>query len=380
MIAEWLRRGASRAYRRRGFERETAVLIIKCALAATLAYLVAYLMGESTQIGFAPFTALLIVRPSVYGSMLQSGRYVAAVFVGALLAGVTGLSVGPEIWAFALVVLVALVVGQSRFFGGQGTQIPVVTAFALAGGTATNTEDLWSLLLMVCVGAASALLVNIVLAPAIRFRDAENAVLDFADGLRSLTEEMAAGVRRGEEGLDLDHWTRAADGFDGTMSNALESVYQQKDRFRLNPRRLLARKEISVEQLENYRDWIYALSRASRHVQSLVRTLRTTFRSSSRLPAPDEAFLKEFAPLLERVSEVLRTVHDSEEPEHHAVSEDLRELVEAALREVDAERERMREVWSSEHWPVYSALLTDTERLLEEICEGQENTGDSGQR
>lgn len=380
MIAEWLRRGVGRAYRRRGFERETAVLILKSALAATLAYVVAYLMGESTQIGFAPFTALLIVQPSVYGSILQSGRYVAAVFVGALLAGLTGLTVGPEIWAFALVVLVALVVGQSRFFGGQGTQIPVVAAFALAGGTATNAEDLGSLLLMVCVGASSALLVNIALAPTIRFRDAENAVLDFADSLRSLTEEMAAGLREGEDGLDLDHWTRAADGFDGTMRNALESVYRQKDRFRLNPRRLLSRKEMSVEQLENYRDWIYALSRASRHVQSLVRTLRTTFRSSSRLPAPDEAFLKEFAPLLERASEVFQVVHDSEEPEHNAASEDLCELVREALRELEAERERLQQVWSSRHWPVYSALLTDTERILEEISEGQENTGDSDGR
>ena len=377
-MLERLRKRFDRAYRRRGFERETVVIIFKSALAATLAYVVAYLMGASTQIGFAPFTALLIVRPSVYGSVLQSGRYVAAVFVGALLAGITGLTVGPAIWAFALVVLVALVVGQARFFRNQGTQISVVAAFALAGGTATNAEDLGSLLLMVCVGAVSALLVNALLAPVIRFRDAENAVLDFADGLRSLTSGICSGLREGEDGLDLDEWSRSADGLDGTVRNALEAVRRQEDRFPFNPRRLLIRTKPSTERLDNYRDWIYALSRAAQHVQSLVRTLRTTFRSGTRMPPPDDAFLREFATLMERVSAVFQVVHDSEEPDEQAASEDLAALVEDSLREVDSERERMRQKWDDERWPVYSALLTDVERILEEIHQGHENTTEAG--
>ncbi|MBR8744362.1 aromatic acid exporter family protein [Nocardiopsis sp. MG754419] len=365
--------GIDRAYRRRGFERETAVLILKCAIAATLAYVAAYLLGESTQIGFAPFTALLVVRPSVYGSVLQCGRYVAAVFAGALMAGITGLTVGPAVWAFALVVLVALIAGQVRFFGQQGTQVPVVAAFALAGGTATNVEDLGSLLLMVCVGAACALLTNVALAPAVRFRDAENAVLDFADGLRSLTGDIAAGLRGGRDGVRADYWGDAVDGLDGTIRNAQECVDRQKDRMRFNPRRLLADQEPSPVQLDVYRDWIQALSRASRHVQSLVRTLRSTTRSDSRFPPPEEAFLRELAPVLERASEIFQTVHDREEPENQAPSENLRAMVEDALGEVDTLRRRVDREWDDERRPVYSALLTDTERLLEEVNQGYEN-------
>ncbi|MER6626294.1 aromatic acid exporter family protein, partial [Streptomyces sp. NPDC000931] len=146
---EGLRDRVRRARERRGFERETAVIILKCTVAATLAWVVGTQLGASSQVGFAPFTALLVVRPSVYGSVLQSGRYMAAVFAGALLAGLAGLTVGAQLWSFTLLLLIALVAGQAGFFGSQGVQLPVVAAFALAGGTAESAADLGYLLLMV---------------------------------------------------------------------------------------------------------------------------------------------------------------------------------------------------------------------------------------
>lgn len=92
-----------RVWERRGYERETAVLVIKSALAATLALAVGMPLDPSGSfVGFAPFSALLIVQPSVYGAVQQSWRYVAAVVAGALFAGAGGLTVGLEIWSFAL--------------------------------------------------------------------------------------------------------------------------------------------------------------------------------------------------------------------------------------------------------------------------------------
>ncbi|GHC72338.1 hypothetical protein GCM10007079_05480 [Nocardiopsis terrae] len=371
---ERLRNGVRRARQRRGFERETGVVILKCVVAATLAWFVGTLLGGASQVGFAPFTALLVVRPSVYGSVLQSSRYVAAVFAGALLAGLVGLTVGAHLWSFALIVLVAMAAGQFRFFGSQGTQLPVVAAFALAGGAAESPTDLGDLLLMVCVGAASALATNTLFAPAIRFRDAENAVLDFADGLRSLTEEMAQGLSQGRDGLDLDHWGQASNGFDGTARNAEEAVRRQQDRTRLNPRRLASARPVSPRDMDTYQDWISALTRAASHVQSMVRTLRTTTRSDSRFPGPGDTFLREFAPLLERASDIFRTIHDSEEPERRVASDELCAQVNEALRLVEQERTRMREQWDDDLWPVHSALLTDAERLFEEINQGYENS------
>lgn len=109
-------------------------------------------------------------------------------------------------------------------------------------------------------------------------------------------------------------------------------------------------------------------------MQSIVRTLRTTTRQGSRYSGPDDAFLREFAPLVERASEIFGAVHDHEEPERGSASEELCGRVQDALRQVDEERTRMRERWDDENWPVYSGLLTDVERLFEEIDQGYENS------
>ncbi|NKY99615.1 FUSC family protein [Nocardiopsis alborubida] len=381
MVAARLRRVASnarellrRVVERRGYERETAVIIAKCVIASTGAWLLGTLLGGSSQIGFAPFSALLVVRPSVYGSVLQSLRYVPAVFLGALIAGLTGLTVGLNVWFFALAVLVAMVAGQFTVFGDQGKQIPVVASFALAGGTAGSLTDMGTLLLMVLVGAGSAVVTNTVFAPAIRFRDAESAVLDFADGLRDLCREMAEALREGGEGLgDAEYWGRVAKGFDNTERNAREVVSQQEYRARLNPRRILEG-PVPKRAPKSYYGWILALGRSSRHIQSLIRTLRAANGGRTRFPEPGDAFLREFAPLLNAAADAFDAVHEAGEPERDTVSPDLDSCLEGGLRLIDRTRERMRQDWDSERWPVHSAMLTDLERLFEELQEGHENS------
>lgn len=377
-VERW-KRGVRGALDRRGYERETAVLILKCAIAATLALAVGGLLMDTQQIGFAPFSALLVVRPSVYGSVLQSGRYVAAVVAGALIAGLGGLTLGPELWLFAVLVLLALVLGRATVFGSQGAQISVVAAFALAGGTAASPGDLGALLAMVLVGAAAAVVTNTVFAPAIRFRDAENAVLDFADGLRQLSREMADELGAGGDGMDrLDHWERVADGFDGTARNARSAVAEQEERARLNPRRIVGA-HTPQGSPESYRAWISALARASRHLQSVVRTLRYSTGSRSRFPPPDNAFLRGFAPLLDRASDAFRAVHDAEEPERASVSADLSACLDAGADAVERAREDLGADLDRERRPVYNALLTDLARVFEELREGHENSTRGGE-
>lgn len=366
--------GLRRAIEYRGHERETAVVIIKCVIASTGAWALGSLMADSPQVGFAPFSALLVVRPSVYGSVLQSGRYVAAVFLGALVAGLAGLTVGPHLWVFALVVLFAMLMGQLSVFGEQGKQISVVAAFALAGGTAGSATDLGWLLLMVLVGAVTAVVTNMVFAPAIRFHDAKNAVLGFAGSLSHFTRQMADGFREGADGLvDLNYWKRVADGFDGTARNARESISQQEYQLHLNPRRLVSGSPPRGTSTA-YRDWITALSRASWHLQSLTRTLWAAADSRSRFPEPSDAFLRVFAPLLDTAADALQTVREAEEPERDTFSPDLNDCLERASQRLVQVRDRIDEYGGRGLWSVHSAMLTDLERLFEELYEGHEDT------
>ncbi|MFL1427155.1 MULTISPECIES: hypothetical protein [unclassified Nocardiopsis] len=81
--------GARRWFRRapafEGRERDTAVLVLKATLAATLAWVTAHDLMRATTPAFAPFAALLMVRATLYRSLLRSLRMVAAVLLGIAL-------------------------------------------------------------------------------------------------------------------------------------------------------------------------------------------------------------------------------------------------------------------------------------------------------
>ncbi|WP_233570953.1 aromatic acid exporter family protein [Nocardiopsis sp. Huas11] len=374
-MGEQLMEGLRRAVRGRGRERERAVLILRSVIASTLAWAVAAQLVDTSQVAFAPFSALLVVRPSVYRSVLDSGRYVAAVFLGALLAGAAGITVGVQLWAFVLVVLVALILGQASLFRDQGRQIPVVAAFAFAGGSAASASEIGELLLMVCVGSGSALLTQLVLAPSVRFRDAEDAVRGFADSLAYLVDEIANGMREGRDGLDTRRWVRMAQSLSSTRENARAAVERQDERVRLNPRRVLMRSGSTVS-LGTYRKWIAAMDRASWHLRSITSTLDTLERGTSRLPAESEGFLRVYGDLLDAVSDVLWTLHEDRAWESDRVPEGLSRRLDRALEVVDRCRTDLERGESGSHWHVRGSLLTDVERLLHELQEGRSDAED----
>lgn len=358
----WLRRAAER----RGQERETLFLIAKSIIAATLAWVVADALLDSPDVAFAPFSALLVVHPTIYRSVLQSGSYIAAVFTGVLIAGAVGLTVGLNTASLALVVGAALVVSRWSWFGEQRNQLPVVAAFALAGGNALQFADLLGLLGMVAVGAASALLVNLVLTPAVRFRDADDAVLDFAAELRQLLNEMSDALAEGWESATPRNWYDRAARFDDTIRNSHAAVDRQEQRIPFNPRR--PRRSGAPQWLQGYRGWIDSLSRATTHVQSINRSLRYAASEGERYPAPEEDFLRSYARILGIAAEALRLVTELDEPDRNSTSPELRACVNRGLEEVDTVMGELGERTKTR--PLYGGLLADAERFFEEIYEG----------
>lgn len=376
MVAVWgrVKEIYQRVRARQGYEREIAVLILRSVVAATLALAVGLRLDSSGSfVGFAPFSALLVVQPSVYGAVQQSWRYVAAVVIGALFAGVGGLTVGLDVWSFALAVLAALIVGQVRFFGGQGKQIPVVAAFALANGSAESATDLGQLLLMVSVGALSALLTNLVMAPVIRFKDAENAVLVFADNMRQITVGLAEELRGDVDESSIDYWTRSAESLKGTARNAWDAVERQESRVRLNPRRLLAPKRVPV-RLSGSRTWIMGLERASRDLQSITEDLQRLYGGHYEYIALGEEFKQKYADLLGGAANILQTISDEREPGRHMVSDQLGNDLDEALRNVGESRPGLLRDPGDEE-PVRAALLTDLTRILNELNRAREHSG-----
>ncbi len=132
--------------------------VIRIAIAATVAWVIATNLSQSTLGIFAPITAVMVVQTSPWSALGVSLQRILGTSIGVLLASVYINTVGLEWWSFLIGVLVSLLIARLLPFsiGGQ-MQIPVAVVFVLAIGPGSFDQDLWRVL-DVFLGGAIALL------------------------------------------------------------------------------------------------------------------------------------------------------------------------------------------------------------------------------
>ena len=103
----------------------TAETIVRLAVTAVFAYLVALLIPGTSRPVLAPLTALLVVQVSIYQRLRSAVRRVASVVAGVLLA--LGLSawVGFNWWSLGVAIAVGLAVGYTLRLGDHVLEVPI---------------------------------------------------------------------------------------------------------------------------------------------------------------------------------------------------------------------------------------------------------------
>jgi len=368
LVREWF----GRAKAGEGHERQTIELVVKSALAATIAWFVANDLMAAESPAFAPFSAIVIMQVTVYQSLLQALRYVAAVCVGVALQAALGFALGPGVGTFALVALVALAIGQWRRLGAQRTQVATAAFFAFSmfvtgSGPTERLTQLGQIILLVLVGCAIGVLVNVVVLPPMRYRGAEHGVRSLAAALRGLIDDMGPAVRDGDLNEDdtSDLRRRAArlrpvnDQARASLETARESRY-------LNPWRLLSRHR-GRSSFTGYEQLLEALQRITYQVGSLTRCLDQNATEITR--GDDGGFLRAYADLLDHLSRIMGVLAGLDEDR---LSDQADELC-AAVEEAERARSRLAEAGEHDAVPLddparpYGVLLVEATRLTEEF-------------
>jgi uncharacterized membrane protein YgaE (UPF0421/DUF939 family) len=253
------------------------LLIVKSGIAATAAWMLAEVVLQAPSATFAPFSALLMVQVTVAQSVDQSLRYGAAVVGGVLLAGLVTPLLGPGVTTFAVLMLMALLIGRWHKLGSQGSQVAVAALFAYAsfvqsGGGSSSILQVASIGGLVIMGCVVGVLTNLVVVPPVRYRSAQYAVAALSRSLRDLLTDIDDGVRQGvPDKQTAESWLHRADQLGDTVAQARSSVEHAADSMRLNPRRLLMR---GTRSFTGYRVIVDGLERASEQVRSLARGLQ----------------------------------------------------------------------------------------------------------
>jgi len=364
--ARWWRR----AFSYDGDERETLLVIGKSALAAVLAWLVAYDVLDARSPAFAPFSAVLIMQVTVYRSVVQSLRYVGAVVAGVLVQAALGFLAGPDLMTFALVALIALTIGRWHVLGVQGPQVATAAFFAFSTYTSSSGDAqrffrLGEIVLLVLIGCAIGTAVNVLVAPPLRYRSAEYGIRSLARTLHDLLTDIHPVLA--EEMPDQDTtggWRARAERTEGMITQARSGLEAAKESLQLNPRRLMRRYR-DLPGFQGYESVLGALERTLYQMASLTRGL-------DRSGKEDEAqrpFLRRYAAFLEAIGavvEVLTTLDETTLLPQAKRLERLTDEAEARRDEVVEEVHRLSVSLADPSAP-YGILVTEATRLLEEF-------------
>lgn len=361
--------GPAALLRRLRADGALSLQVAKTALATALGYQLGTVTHSPFPV-FAALAALLVVQVTVYDSVTRGLQRIVGVVLGVLVAFAVARVFGLHAWTVGVVVLLAIALGRVLHLGeGGAVQVPVSALLVLTvGSTSRYAVDR---VVESVLGAAVGIVVNVVLAPPTRTRDAGQRVLDLARAQAAVLADAGAGLARDRWEDAAQGWLDAARRLDPLVRTTREAVERGRTSLRLNPRG-----QRLAPAAERRRVALQALEHAAVQVRGVARTLLDSAQDAelgaSGQPTP--------GPAREALGAALRAVGGAltaygevaAEPAARETGEEaeaLRDRLAEAHEAVDiaVEAARALPTWAQGTWLAHGSIITDLDRLLGEL-------------
>lgn len=350
---------------RRG--RRPGLRTTKTTLAAVLSYLLAQWLGTSAQPVLASLTALLVVQLTMYQTLAQGVQRVVSVAAGVLLAVAVAAFVGLTWWSLGAVVATSLVIGRMLRLGPQLLEVPISAMLVLALGRAAEDAALGRVY-ETLIGAAVAVLVNLVIAPPLYAQPASDALSELADRMAVFVRELATELRAGWTREAADRWLARARALGGEVARADQTLARAEESARFNPRGGRAR-----EVQPRLRIALTGLELCYVSLRSLSRALldRAYFVPVEEETVYDEGVRTALADVLDSTADAMD--HVAAVVATAGSAEPARADVAAALVRLRHRRDRLSSLLlvdphaDAGAWEQHGALLSAVDRLRVEV-------------
>lgn len=344
--------------RPRGLRPETVtdlLQIVKSVLAAAFAWWLASAVLHSTMPFLAPWVALLTVYPTVFESFRRGAQSTAASWLGVALSFVIGVTLGTSVWTLAVALLVALALARIRWIREEGIAIATTVIFVLGAGSAGDVSLLTDRILEVALGALVGIVVNLLLIPPLRDRQAARYVDSVNRRMGEVLLSMSDEFRTSWETDRAQEWLEETESMSSDLASAWSTVRSAHESRRANPRNRLrstrSQREGESSPPEEKSGYTQILSRIDEGISHL-RHMARTLREASNAERPwDQKFREEWADL---VGDTGRSVADPDAD------------VAPILDRIDALADELtgREGLRSTSWPLYGSLLTSLRHIV----------------
>ncbi|WP_120005034.1 FUSC family protein [Nesterenkonia muleiensis] len=350
--------------------------ILKTVIAATGAWWISVALLDSDLPFLAPWTALLTVHATVHRSLSRGVQTTVASSIGVGLSFVIGYFLGVSIWTFALALTVGLTAARISWIRDEGVAIATTAIFVLGSGFEEQAPLLDDRILEVGVGVAAGILVNLLIFPPLRDRQAGRYVDSVNRRMGKVLVSMAEEFSDSWDTDRAEAWFQETEAIGQELSSAWAVVRFARESRRVNPRGRLRTAFRGRQNLEQS-SWNAQgasdeeiLERADEgvsHLRHLARTLRESTYADGHW---DDRFRRRWVKILEGVGCAIADPDAEVEPFH----EDLTSLS-AEMSEDDA--------LPRDFWPTYGSLITSTRHIvliIDDITSAREARGGSPEK
>ncbi len=255
--------------------------LLKTALAAVAAWLLALDVFHVAQPFLAPWAALLTVHATIFGTVRRGATQAAATVLGVLVAFGAGQAFGVNALSLGVAVLCGLAAGTIKGLRAETTTTAATAIIVLTTANIDNWMMLGARLVDTGLGIAVGLLVNLLVWPPLRDRGAVAQINLVASRIGSLLVGLAEQLGA-EWDADLpEAWIAITDELDGDIDRAWEILNQARESGRLNLRPVAPRRMRDTESLPPI---LHRLAQAVAETRSLARTIGLASRPPTAWP------------------------------------------------------------------------------------------------
>jgi uncharacterized membrane protein YgaE (UPF0421/DUF939 family) len=336
--------------------RDQVFLAAKTAIAAGLAWVAALAADPHSRPYFAPLAVLLVVQPTVYGSLSRAFRRVAGVVVGVAAALAVSRVLAPSAWSIGLIIFVGLLVGWTARLGPQGVvQVPVSALLVILLGHTTPGyagERIADTLIGAGIAVIAVLLSPSAPAPGAVMSHALAPLQRCTEILQSVSTGIASTWTTGQ----ADSWRHDA----ATLIDSIATARSEHEGLQLSTR-WNARAHRQRAALGQAEEAIRSGERIAIYIRSMTRARRRIGPGPSDVGSQRDAGQHGVGHRrLRRVAGLRRTPADRRR---------LAETVHAADDALTSALTRVQERWGSDpaQWLTFGTTLAMSQRILAEV-------------
>lgn len=334
--------------------------IIKMVLAATVSWWLSINFLNTEYPFLSPWVALLTIDATAYRTLTRGAQSVLASLLGILVAFTVGSFLGVSLWTYALALIVGLAIAQVRWIRDEGITVATMSIFILSDGFSEQQQAFSDRMLEIAVGVAVGVVVNLLVFPPLRDRQASRYVDSVNERMGSVLKNM------GEEFADswgtdrAQAWVEETEAISAELDSAWSTVKFARESRRANPRfyfyRLRRERGIKAAEAAESQaadaSWEEILRRSGEGVSRLRNLSRTMRDEGYDIGNWNDRFREEWAQLARDAG---RAIADPD-----AEVESLSDRLEQLARDMSGHEDLL-----NDHWPVYGSMITDLRYIVE---------------